>query len=400
MTALSAHAYDFKVGDLVYNINTDDNTKVSVTYTSNVIYADPTQNNYYGVTDVNIPETVKYNGKTYTVTGIDAHSFQYTGIKSIKIPKTLNHIGAFAFLGCNQLTTLYINDLAAWCNITFDYIPGDIYAMSCCPTYDVSDPIVYVNGKLAADIVLPSSVTEIKSCTFYNWESMTSITINKNLKKIGTNAFTRSNNLTAVKIPDIETWCNIEFIDNPLTTAKHLYISDQEVKNLVIPESVTELSSGIFRNCLSLETVKLHRKLTTIGVMAFQGCQNLTSITIPYSVTGLYRQTFYSCPNLTSVYLESYTPIECKSAFNSSLTAYVPSRHVSEYRKADGWKSYAIAPWDPFPGDLNEDYEVNSGDVSALYNVILSGGTDYDLNGDGTVNAGDISTLYQLILNN
>ena len=63
-TVLSAHAYDFKVGDLVYNINADDNAKVSVTYTSRTTYSDPTLNNYYGVTDVNIPETVPSHSST------------------------------------------------------------------------------------------------------------------------------------------------------------------------------------------------------------------------------------------------------------------------------------------------------------------------------------------------
>ena len=65
--------------------------------------------------------------------------------------------------------------------------------------------------------------------------------------------------------------------------------------------------------------------------------------------------------------------------------------------------------WVPYPieqqferGDVNEDGNINAGDVSALYSVIL--GTDItfahnaDLNNDGNVNAGDVSTLYELIL--
>mgnify|MGYP002626041505 CR=1 FL=1 len=53
-------------------------------------------------------------------------------------------------------------------------------------------------------------------------------------------------------------------------------------------------------------------------------------------------------------------------------------------------------------GDVNFDYEVNVGDVSTIYDVIL--GIDKahlvsaDLNGDGNINAGDISTLYEIIL--
>ena len=51
-------------------------------------------------------------------------------------------------------------------------------------------------------------------------------------------------------------------------------------------------------------------------------------------------------------------------------------------------------------GDLNGDGFVNTGDVSVLYQAILSGSTDveYDLNGDGNVNTGDVSLLYSLII--
>lgn len=57
----------------------------------------------------------------------------------------------------------------------------------------------------------------------------------------------------------------------------------------------------------------------------------------------------------------------------------------------------------PFPeGDVNLDRTVNTGDVSAVYGIIL--GTSAidslraDLNGDGTVNTGDVSRLYSIIL--
>ena len=51
--------------------------------------------------------------------------------------------------------------------------------------------------------------------------------------------------------------------------------------------------------------------------------------------------------------------------------------------------------------DLNDDGNVNAGDVSTLYEAILAGASDakFDLNGDGNVNVGDVATLYGVILN-
>ena len=50
--------------------------------------------------------------------------------------------------------------------------------------------------------------------------------------------------------------------------------------------------------------------------------------------------------------------------------------------------------------DINGDGNVNAGDVSALYEAILTGNSDakFDLNGDNNVNAGDVSALYEAIL--
>lgn len=51
-------------------------------------------------------------------------------------------------------------------------------------------------------------------------------------------------------------------------------------------------------------------------------------------------------------------------------------------------------------GDLNGDGQVNAGDVSELYTLILAGEYSQaaDLNNDGQVNAGDVSELYSIIL--
>lgn len=56
----------------------------------------------------------------------------------------------------------------------------------------------------------------------------------------------------------------------------------------------------------------------------------------------------------------------------------------------------------PPTGDLNGDTNVNTGDVSTLYTVILGGAVNpaADLNGDGNVNTGDVSKLYSIILGN
>ena len=57
-------------------------------------------------------------------------------------------------------------------------------------------------------------------------------------------------------------------------------------------------------------------------------------------------------------------------------------------------------------GDVNGDGSINSGDVSAVYNVMLGVETDEaiigraDVNNDGTVNSADVSAVYSIMMSN
>ena len=110
LCALSVWAYDFKVDGICYDIWTEDmaprsivtNNEVVVTYSS-------TTNNYPYLTTTTIPETVTYNGITYTVVGIWNSAFaNCSSLKSIVIPNSVNMIGEKAFYN-TALTTIHLS---------------------------------------------------------------------------------------------------------------------------------------------------------------------------------------------------------------------------------------------------------------------------------------------------
>ena len=70
---------------------------------------------------------------------------------------------------------------------------------------------------------------------------------------------------------------------------------------LIIPDSVTSIGSGAFRDCYSLTSVTIGNGVTSIGEYAFYNCTSLTSITIPDSVTRIGDNAFAGCDSLTSV---------------------------------------------------------------------------------------------------
>ena len=88
---------------------------------------------------------------------------------------------------------LYLVVLASWCNIEF----VDSYAN---PMYYAKK--LYINGELLEELVVPNTVTEIKSFAFYYCTSLTSVTIGDSVTSIGNSAFSHCTGLTSVTIGD------------------------------------------------------------------------------------------------------------------------------------------------------------------------------------------------------
>ena len=173
------------------------------------------------------------------------------------------------------------------------------------------------------------NVTSIDNYAFYR-SSLTSITIPNSVTSIGGSAFANCYGLTKTNyIGDVENWCNIKFHDessNPISYSKKIYINNNEISELVIPNTVDTIRSYTFFNCKSLTSVTISDSVTSIGERVFYNCSSLTSVTISDSVTSLGESTFSGCSSLTSVAIgNSVTSIGDKVFYGcSGLTSITP----------------------------------------------------------------------------
>ena len=83
-----------------------------------------------------------------------------------------------------------------------------------------------------------------------------------------------------MNIQDIAAWCKISFGSNPLEYAHHLYLNGEEIKDLIIPNSVRYIGDYAFYGCYGLTSLTIGNSVTSIGSSSFKGCSGLTSLTI------------------------------------------------------------------------------------------------------------------------
>ena len=200
--AFAADTLSFTIDDIQYTIDKNDSTAVSVTGTTG--YGDINNKK-----DLVLPETVEYNGVTYTVTSIGNGAFAgKNGLNSIVIPNTVVLIAESAFAS---------------------------------------------NWGLAS-IEIPASVVEIGTRAF-EWAgniAEVKFAANSQLKILGTSAFSHAKGLKSIELPE------------GLTTIKNCAFADCNVlESVTIPASVTTIMEHMFDNpsnptggCPMLKTVK------------------------------------------------------------------------------------------------------------------------------------------------
>lgn len=354
MVVSHAFAYDAEIDGIYYNFSSG-----NATVTNYSSYSFDNANAYRG--DIVIPESVTYNGSTYSVISIGYYAFRgCNGLTSITIPNSVTTIGDYTFEGCSGLTSFTIpNSVTSIGNGAFNgcssltsiTIPNGVTTIgngafkNCSNLSQVTIPnsvvhvgseafngtqwyqdlpegVVYIGcvaysnkGDLGDNVVIKEGTLTISAYAFSGCKGISTIRIPSSVNLIEDNAFSGCYGLKKVIIPDLTAWCNIKYSTysyygynyaNPLYFAGHLYSDENtEITELEIPDGVKNIVGTAFINCSAISSVRFPSTLQTIGNYAFYGCSSLSSAIFPDNITSIGKVAFYDG---TELYVNKMSP--------------------------------------------------------------------------------------------
>ena len=219
----------------------------------------------------------------------------------------LDSIAAGAFYGCTGLTNVTLPEsVTAIGNYSF-YRCSNLLSIAIPTQVKIIGSRAFYECKSLKGIGLPKGLTSIDSYAFYGCSSLERIEIPSTLTFIGAEAFDNCNSLQGVYISDLAAWCKIGMPgqaagggwaetynkNNPLFFAHNLYLNNELLTELVIPNGVEAVEAMAFAGATCLKSVTIPEGCKRLGGGAFYNCNNIESIHIPASMETFETVYFY-----------------------------------------------------------------------------------------------------------
>lgn len=308
---------------------------------------------------VNIPSEI--NGTPVTTIGNAA--FRDSSVTSVTIPASVTEIGANAFAGCTNLTSVtYGGD---WSNLTIQSgNPAVEDAAKDAANEQLFDfefilnntAVVVISYKgTAADVTIPSRykgkpVTVIDPVAFYNNSAVTSVTIPDSVTAIPDYAFGFCSQLTNISIPNSVTFIGFSAFN-----------SCTSLKSITLPSSLSTIQSYAFYNCGNLKTIRIPVSVTSIGNCAFDVCPSLMTVTYPGSKTQWDDNITKGSNN--DVLENHLICAKLEATFTADGTTFAPAQTIDRGEKFEepaepSKENHTFAGW--YNGDEKFDFDADT----------------------------------------
>lgn len=390
------------------------------------------------IENVNIGETVTYNGVTLTIKKVNPYTcYGNKYVKDLKLGLG-GDIGDNAFYGCSNVEIVELGHNVAsiggyafsdCSNLKSIVIPD---AVSSLGSYAFQGCSAMTSARIG------NGVGTIKESAFSGCSALTAITIPQTVTTIGNNVFYNCTSLAKFTIADSETTltlgynynnsiinsifssCPLDYVYigrdiNYQTSSNYGYspfYRNTTLREVKITDKETDISDNEFYGCTNLQTVTIGDGVTTIGNWAFSGCSSLKYFTFGTKLEDIGQEAFSDCTSLVQITSKAKRAPACGSQALEDINKWkcklnVPKGYLSVYQAADQWMDFWFMEegeyLPPLKGDVNSDGKVDKDDLNVLVEYVMgnkpNGVTDEsaDVNGDNKVNVNDVVTLISLL---
>ncbi len=265
-----------------------------------------------------------------------------TGIVgSVVLPESVDSVGRGAFAGCTKMTELHVPAgttnlgqpdfsgctalTAIWVDENNSYYCSD--SKGVLYNKDMTS-LEAVPKRLSSTYAVADSTTKIAFRAFAECTELTEIYIPKGVKNMdnafsnaisyGVGLFNGCTGLTAIWVDEENTaYCSDAqgvVYNKDMTTL--VIVPPGRGGSFVIPDTVSNLSSGVFNGCTKLEAVSIPASLTYIPSQTFMGCASLAQISLPNTLTSIGDYAFADCTSLKHVDIPEGIKVIWSSVFN------------------------------------------------------------------------------------
>lgn len=277
-----------------------------------------------------------------------------TSLKTITLPETLDSIGPYAFAGCTALEKI---ELPAAVSVIGD------------------GAFAYCSSLKSVTVKSGSRLHSVGRHAMADCQALATVNLGNRLTRLGEGALAG----TAITALDMSKLTGLTTIDGWTAVGA-------PIKAAVLPPAVVNVGDGTLFNAREITTLEIPATVEYIGNYAMANNRGLqTIVTRAKTVPALGEDVWWIVDQ-------------------EHVTLRVPAGTLDDYSNAAQWRFFTIVE-DAVKGDVNQDGNVDVGDVNAVLSIILAGGTaDADLhdradvNNDGTIDVGDVNAILTIIL--